>query len=458
MVLCYYYIGDKMEKITNKKILNVFTLCILIMVPFLKFFSMNLEMFGIMRNYDFINPAIILYVSVPFLIFIYIKDIIDKKRNLHIYDYLFYILVFVGILSCIFSMDKMISIFGKSFRHEGFLSILNYYLLFINWKENGNKEDIKKFLKFLIILAVINSIYALFQMYTNFDFVLTYFDHDVKMASGMCGNPNFFGSLIVTVLAIVTCKFLIEKENLNYKKILLLIFLFVSLINSESTGPILTYIIFLLFLFIFLGFKKYKISKRSLIVLIIIVATYLFLIPINNNFVVDKAGNKINKNETSISSIKKTIGSGGNGRLKIWENSLDIVKDNPIVGVGFDNFELAYPNPKIPTGVMMVTTKEEAQPPVTSYYIVDNAHNVYLHTAVSTGILGLIPYLLLCLFVFIKGLKFKNKLGILLLSGFVAYSIQAFANISVIQVAPIYYIILGLILSLKEEPNKTSDI
>lgn len=447
-----------MEKITNKKILTVFTLCILVMVPFLKFFSMNLEMFGLINNYDFINPAIILYVSVPFLIYIYIKDILDKKRKLDIYDYLFYILVFVGILACIFSLDKMLSIFGKSFRHEGFLSILSYYLLFINWKENGSNKDIKKFLKFLIILAVINSIYALFQMYTNFDFVLTYFDYDVKMASGMCGNPNFFGSLIVTALSIVTCDFLIDKEKLNYKKILLLILLFVSLINCESTGPILTYIVFIIFMLVFLSLKKYKIVKRSLFLFITIVITYLTLIPINNTFVVDKDGNKISKNETSISSIKNTIGSGGNGRLKIWENTIDIIKDNPIVGVGFDNFELAYPNPKIPTGIVMVTTNEEVKPQINSYYIVDNAHNVYLHTAASTGLLGLIPYLLICLLVFIKGLKFKNKLGILLLSGFVAYSIQAFANISVIQVAPIYYIIIGLILSIKEEPNKTSNI
>jgi len=447
-----------MENITNKRILTIFTLCILIMVPLLKFFSMNLEMFGLINNYDFINPAIILYVSVPFLVFIYIKDILDKKRKLDIYDYLFYILVFIGIISCIFSMDKILSIFGKDFRHEGFLSILSYYLLFVNWKEKGSNEDIKKFLKFLVIIAVINSIYSLFQMYTNFDFVLTYTDYDGKMASGMCGNPNFFGSLIVTVLAIVTCNFLIDKEKLNYKKILLLILLFVSLINSESTGPILTYIIFLILILVFLGLKKHKIGKRSLVLFITIVITYLILIPLNNTFVVDKDGNKISKNETSISSIKKTIGSGGNGRLKIWENTIEVIKDNPVVGVGFDNFEFAYPNPKIPTGIVMVTTNEEAKTPVTSYYIVDNAHNVYLHTATSTGLLGLIPYLLLCLFVFIKGLKFKNKLGILLLSGFVAYSIQAFANISVIQVAPIYYIIMGLILSIKEEPNKTSNI
>ena len=51
-------------------------------------------------------------------------------------------------------------------------------------------------------------------------------------------------------------------------------------------------------------------------------------------------------------------------------------------------------------------------------------------------------------------LKTKDNLTITLLGGFVAYSIQAFANISVIHVAPIYYIIIGLILSQKPLTNK----
>lgn len=447
-----------MEKIINKKILNIVTLCILIFIPFLKFFSMNLEKIGLISNYDFINPAFVLWVSIPFLIFIYIKDIIDKKRRLDIYDYIFLLLISVGVVSCLFSINKTISILGKSFRHEGFLSILSYYLLFINWKENGNKKEIKNFLKILVIIAIINSIYALFQMYTNYDFILIYTDYDGKMASGMCGNPNFFGSLIVTVLSIATCNFLIDKDKINYKKMLLLVLLFTSLINCESTGPILTYIIFLIFLLIYLSIKKYRLLKRSLVLFVVLIVTYLILMPINSNFVKNKDGIKINKSETSITSITKTIKSGGNGRLKIWKNSLEIIKNNPIIGLGFDNFYLEYPNPKMSNVIAFTQTNEERKTQVTAYQIVDNAHNVYIHTAVSTGLLGLSLYLLLCLLTFIKGLRFKNKLGILLLSGFVAYSIQAFANISVIQVAPIYYIIIGLILSFKEEPNITSDI
>ena len=151
-----------------------------------------------------------------------------------------------------------------------------------------------------------------------------------------------------------------------------------------------------------------------------------------------------------IKDAKETIDNGGNGRLEIWKNSLGIVKDNLFIGVGFDNFYLVYPNPEISGGISLSLTNDEIKKDYEYYYIVDNAHNVYLHTLISNGILGLIPYLLLCLLTFIKGLKSKDKLVFILLGGFVAYSIQAFANISVVQVAPIYYIIIGLILSIKE--------
>lgn len=438
-----------MEKITNKKILTVFTLCILILVPFLKFFSMNLENFGILNNYDNINPAIILYVALPFLFFVYIKDIIDTKRKLDIFDYLFYILFITGIISVIFAINKELAIFGKDFRHEGFLSILSYYLLFINWKVNGTKEDIKGYIKLLIILGIINSIYGLLQIYSPFKFIMRY-GLDKQMASGLCGNPNFFGSLIVTVISIVSCKFLIEK-TISIKEIAIIVLLFISLINSQSTGPFITFIIVIIFLMFFLKNKKLLIIKNILILLIILCVTYISVFFINK---------EVYKNSRcEMCDIEKTINNGGNGRLEIWKNSLDIVKEDFLVGIGFDNFYLKYPNPKIDNSIsIMVTDGNVEREEKKQILIYDNAHNVYLHTAVSTGLLGLIPYLLLCLFVFIKGLKFKNKLGILLLSGFVAYSIQAFANISVIQVAPIYYIIIGLILSIKEEPNKTSNI
>ena len=432
------------KKIINKKILTIVTLCVLLIVPFLKFFSMNLEAFGVIRSYDYINPAIVLYVCIPFLIFVYIKDIIDKKRKIDIYDYLFYILIITGIISVIFSIDIKLALFGKTYRHEGFLTILSYYLLFINWKINGTKEDIKKFLKLLVIIAILNSIYVLFQIYTPFKFIIRYAP-DKKMASGLCGNPNFLGTLISTALGMVVCKFLINKK-ISFKEIILIILLSVALINAQSTGPILAFILLIIFLIVLFIIKKQLILKNVLILIIVLAVTYTSVYYIN------RIGYKSERCEMCNAEIEQTVSTGGNGRLDIWKNSLDIVKKYPIAGVGFDNFYLAYPNPEIPSTFTYIITNDVVQKRENYILIYDNAHNVYLHTLVSTGFLGLIPYLLLCLLTFIKGLKFKSKFGLILLSGFVVYSLQAFGNINVIQVAPIYYIIIGLILSIKEEP------
>lgn len=433
-----------LKKINDKNILVIFTFLIMVFLPILKQGSFYLVKYGVIHNYDSINPAYVLYFSIPFLIYVYIRNLIKTKRELDIYDYLFYFLIIAGIIASIFSIDKEMSFFGKDYRHEGFFTLLSYYLLFITWKVEGKKEDIKKFIKLLIILAIFNSIYALFQIYTPFKFVLRY-GKDLEMASGICGNPNFFGSLIVTVISIVTFKFLSDKK-INIKTILLLILLFISLINSQSTGPLLTYILTILFIIIYQVIKK-KIVKKNILYLTIILLTTLPSVLLINNYVYSMKRCEMCDVKESIENNESNI---DNGRIEIWKNSLEIVKKNWFDGVGFDNFYLAYYEGVNLTAVDFISIEGQIQAVPMFYEIIDNAHNVYLQILVSSGVIGLIPYLILCLYTFIRGLRTKNELVMLLLGGFVAYSIQAFANINVLQVTPIYFIIIGLILSIKQ--------
>ena len=418
----------------NKKILKISTICIIILIPLLKVLSMYLESLNIIENYDSINPAIILYVLSSVLFVLYIIEIKKSKRKLDKYDYIFYILVLAGIISTIFSINKNIAIFGKEYRHEGLLSILSYYLLFIDWKVQGNKEDVKQILKLIVIIGIINSIYSLFQVYTDLPFIIR-FNDVIRVASGLCGNPNFFGSLIVTVISIISFRYLSDNEDIK-KNFVIILLLFIALINAESTGPFLTYVIYLILIFIFLCKKNLIDYKKYFKLLISLIAIFICVTSINS--FIPK-----HKNEYSLSNLEKTIFNGGNGRLDIWKKSINIVKKYPITGVGFDNFVLAYPNPKDIVIFDPKTTEREK----IFIKICDNAHNVYLHTLVSTGIIGLIPYLILCLLTFLRGIKSNDKYMLMLLSGFVSYSIQAFANINVIQVAPIYFIIIGLMLS-----------
>ena len=88
--------------------------------------------YGIINDFTSINASMIMWISIPFLIGIYIKNMVDIKRKLDIYDYIFYVLVLMGIIVCIFSINPKISIVGVPIRREGLLSLITYYLLFIN--------------------------------------------------------------------------------------------------------------------------------------------------------------------------------------------------------------------------------------------------------------------------------------------------------------------------------------
>lgn len=415
-----------MKKILNKKnILYAVTFCMLFFVQFTTIFANYLVKYHIIQKVLDINPIIPMYICVPIMIFIYIYDIFKNKRKLDIYDYIFYALFISGVVCTIFAIEPKMAFTGSIYRHEGLVSVISYYLLFINWKVNGKKEDIKKIINMILFIGVINALYGLLQLYTKYTWILRFFG-DSRMAVGFCGHPNFFGSLMVTCLGIVTCYLLTEKFTL--KNIILYALFLISLVNCHSSGPIFTFVIMTVFLIIFYLIKKRLPIKKLIIIgfiIIIIPAIYFATMYVNKN--------SYNNNRCELCDIKKTFETGGTGRLKIWKNTLDVVEDNWLVGVGYDNLHKAYSQNQ------------------NSYRIVDNAHNVYLHTLVTTGILGFIPYMLLLLLTFIKGLKSKNKYMLALFSAFIAYSIQAVTNISVIYVAPVYYVIIGLILSIDEK-------
>ncbi len=429
-----------MKNIDTKKVLTIFTLCILLVIPFIRILSFYLQYYNVINNYDSINIAIILYISIPFLLYTYVYNII-KTKKLNYYDYIFFLFILIGILVCMFSINKNISIFGKNYRHGGFLTLFTYFLLVVNWIRYGNKLDISRFIKLLIIISVINSIYALFQIYTPFNFIIKY-SLDINMACGILGNPNFFGSYIVTVLSIVTYEYLIE----NKKTISLIILFFISLVNCQSTGPFLTYILVYILILI-LCLKKINVKKYLILLLILIVTCVMTLIL--NYLLTDVFKVNFKNNSTfrcEICDIKRNSKTIDNGRIDIWKNTLKIVKKHPILGVGYDNLYLAYPNKSKESVVFSITNSSVKKKDSRGAVIVDNAHNMYLNSLVSGGMLGVIPFIILLAITLFKGLKQKDKT---LFFAFLAFSIQGFANINMLTTTPIYFIIIGFILSLE---------
>jgi O-antigen ligase len=138
----------------------------------------------------------------------------------------------------------------------------------------------------------------------------------------------------------------------------------------------------------------------------------------------------------------------GSSRAYIWSRTLPLLKDTIFIGHGPDTYAMYFPQDDVIGKLKFFSNPE---------IIVDKPHNLYLQIAINTGIISLLALLYLwgnyifSSFVLYKNSdlsSWKNRLGIALMGAVTAYLVAGFFNDSVISVAPVFWIILGLGISL----------
>jgi len=161
-------------------------------------------------------------------------------------------------------------------------------------------------------------------------------------------------------------------------------------------------------------------------------------------------------------SYSSSFGFEGNERMGssrgyIWSRTLPLMFAKPYLGYGPDVFPLVFPQEDY----------------IGKYYaygtynmIVDKPHNIYLQQAMNAGIPNLLVYLaLLGIFIFmgfkrfvLNKFQFDNFYIPALLTSVISYSIAGFFNDSSVHVAPVYWVMLGIGLSLVmlKDKNQTN--
>lgn len=411
-----------LKKVNVEKVIYFLIITVMCLIPILKFTTYVPFIEKFYYNVFYFKRVYVLWGSIFFLFITYLYLIISGKMKINIIDIIMYILIILAFISTGYALDFEKSFFGEAYRNEGLLTILSYYFLLLNAKYLKGEKYKRNIINLFIILGIIQSIYAIMQSYTSFSFIRRY--SVSYMAMGLCSNPNFFGSYMVMNLLIVFYLYVFKGK----KRYLFIFVLFgISLYLAESTGPVLSVIVAIIFSMFILR----KSIKKILTLFIILIITFVFtdysLKYVQNNKY-DKSlinGHDISSDvEELVTNFNENTGSG---RLTLWKKSLPLVKRYWLFGCGLDNFKNAYPNYG---GV--------------SY---DKAHNVYLQISITNGLIALIFFLVLLFTTFLKGIKLKDSNITPIYMAFIGYSIQAFFNISVIDVAPYYFIMIGLILS-----------
>jgi hypothetical protein len=131
-------------------------------------------------------------------------------------------------------------------------------------------------------------------------------------------------------------------------------------------------------------------------------------------------------------------------RLYLWSRTIPLLKDVILLGNGPDTYAFYFPQQDY------IAKLKYCDAP---YIIIDKPHNMYLQIAMNTGIISLLSVLVIFFYYIFTSIKiyFTNNvrtvystvsLGVFL--GTTAYMVTALFNDSLISVAPVFWIMLGL--------------
>ncbi|MDR7237417.1 O-antigen ligase family protein [Neobacillus drentensis] len=370
------------------------------------------------------------------------RAIIPEKNNSAIEIFLIIFLLLIEV-STAFSKYTYTSVHGTIDRGEGLITFFSYISVFLFSYRLIDMKKLNNVISGMVIVSIFISIYGILQHY-SFDFLprnsamrgypgtYTFFD-----------NPNFFGSYLVLVLLLtITLYLTVNNNKLSSLYFITVCLNFIALIFSNTRSGYVGVFCGVVFLSIFVVYKrKYLWKKWSLLLLTL----GLLLLTID----ITEKGHYFNRISSVVSESysivsNQTTGYEGSSRYFIWKESLPLVKEYFWTGSGPDTFEFIFP-----------ATPDELQ-----YYLgnpnikVDKAHNEYLQIAITLGTPALLAYLLFLFAVFrklhqaVKMVTGKEKIILFgLTSTIIGYLVQAFFNISTVPVAPLFWSILGISLA-----------
>ncbi|MBI6873579.1 O-antigen ligase family protein [Clostridium aciditolerans] len=138
----------------------------------------------------------------------------------------------------------------------------------------------------------------------------------------------------------------------------------------------------------------------------------------------------------------------GSARGYIWSRSIPLLKHTVILGYGPDTFAAKFPQDDYVGKLVAYDTVS---------MLVDKAHNLYLENAINIGVLGLISFLAMFVIYFMSCAKlyFKNEfndfysiVGLAIFIAICGYLGAGFFNDSVVSVAPVFWVLFGMGVSV----------
>ncbi|MBL7141891.1 O-antigen ligase family protein [Patescibacteria group bacterium] len=407
-----------------------------------------------------ISEYFLFQVLVEIILFVWlVKLILTTKQfnNLTRYfKFIFPALIFIFILglAAVFSQSPHYSFWGYYSRKMGYLIWLHFFafflILFFNLK---NKKQITRIFHIIVAATGIVVLYGFLQILGLDIFSWKESPFLGYRVFSTLGQPNFLASWLLLVIPVIFWALFI-KTHKPFKQFFLrpvficlfLLAIFVFILTQSRGGWIGFFFAFFFFVIIFAWLKKQK--RLTTLLLVLLFLSLIFVVALNlYPFPLNKGDNILVRRFKTLSHLTEA----GQLRFIWWQNSLDLIKQKPVLGYGLETQHLNFVRYYRPEFAALEAINQ----------IPDRAHNDILDILLTSGLLGLVSYLFLIGSVFWLGLRhiFKPNpqapkypstqvMVLVLLTGLTGYLISLQFSFHVIPTAIYFWAYLAIILNL----------
>lgn len=336
-------------------LLKILIILLLICFPFAEIFRFNLGNNIFLKPLDAISVLILLWTIV-----LYIKN---KKFRMQLKWY-YFIFPLVGFISLLVNLSWLTPHdFLTSFLYGlRWISYVGLFFAILQLPESFRKKIITILVTDGIVILVIGYIQFFFYPSLRDLYYLGWDEHLYRMFSSFL-DPNFAGAFFVLYLFFIGGLLFNGIKTYSKKRITVTILLLIATLGAVlltySRSALLMLIVTGIVFFILIQKRKYILYLLGLIVVFIIVLSPFFYIENLNLF----------------------RGASTIARFSTTEHVIQIIQENPILGVGFDSYRYAQlkyhfinPNPQIQA------------------HSASGDDTSLLFVMATTGILGLVSY------------------------------------------------------------------
>lgn len=383
------------------------------------------------HEFKFYISSVIIFICFVFLL-INQKD----SKYIKIKKSVFYLPITLFLAWAILSSSWAINSYESYSLWLKLFAASSMFLLVLN--SINSKYQFELILKVIFLSAVIISLVGISQYLFDIELI-----RQAVSPASTFGNKNTASHFIVLTLPLGIGLFLYttnQKEKYIYilGVLIILIYLFYTKTRAGWLAVGVEFLVLLIFIILDKIKNKTNFKLKNQVPIFILLAFVLIAIANLTNKKIDFTAN--------VSSIfsEATISEEGNARIQSWVNTLEIIKDNPIIGVGLGNWFINYPlyHNKAAQGRLF---NENSQ--------LRYAHNDYLETLAELGIIGFVLilwmlYLVLkCIYSVIFNNNNKQRFLILAITlALIGFAINANFSFPIAMYVPVFIIMIYLAL------------